>query len=90
MNTTKPNRFILTLELAELRYGERYTNYYRTKILSILPIAKMPLMEKKTKDEIVDLCFKNVDFLLEQNCKIIVVACNTATTNAIKEMRQKI
>ena len=44
---------------------------------------------KKTKEEIVDLCFKNVDFLLEHNCKIIVVACNTATTNAIKEMRQK-
>lgn len=44
---------------------------------------------KKSKQEIIDLCFKNVDFLLEQNCKIIVVACNTATTNAIKEMREK-
>jgi glutamate racemase len=44
---------------------------------------------KKSKQEIIDLCFKNVDFLLEQNCKIIVVACNTATTNAIKEMRAK-
>jgi len=27
--------------------------------------------------------------LLEQNCKIIVVACNTATTNAVKELRLK-
>ena len=44
---------------------------------------------KKTKDEIVSLCFKNVDFLLDNNCKLIVVACNTATTNAIKEMRAK-
>lgn len=44
---------------------------------------------KKTKQEIIDLCFKNVDFLLEQNCKLVVVACNTATTNAIKEMRAK-
>jgi len=43
----------------------------------------------KTKQEIIDLCFKNTDFLLQQNCKIIVVACNTATTNAIKEMRKK-
>ncbi len=43
----------------------------------------------KSKEEIIDLCFKNVDFLLEQNCKLIVVACNTATTNAIKEMRAK-
>lgn len=44
---------------------------------------------KKTKEEIIQLCFKNVDFLLAQNCKMIVVACNTATTNAIKEMRAK-
>ncbi|AEW85736.1 glutamate racemase [Flavobacterium columnare] len=44
---------------------------------------------KKTKEEIIDLCFKNVDFLLQKNCKLIVVACNTATTNAIKEMRAK-
>ncbi|HYD91451.1 MAG TPA: glutamate racemase, partial [Flavobacterium sp.] len=28
-------------------------------------------------------------FLLEQGCKLIVVACNTATTNAIKELREK-
>ncbi|RXR21222.1 glutamate racemase [Flavobacterium amnicola] len=44
---------------------------------------------KKSKEEIIQLCFKNVDFLLAQNCKMIVVACNTATTNAIKEMRAK-
>ena len=44
---------------------------------------------KRTKQEIVELCYKNVDFLLEQNCKMIVVACNTATTNAIKELRAK-
>ncbi|MDR6300197.1 glutamate racemase [Mesonia maritima] len=43
----------------------------------------------KSKQEIIDLCFKNTDFLLQQNCKIIVVACNTATTNAIKELRQR-
>ena len=44
---------------------------------------------QKSKDEIVKLCFKNIDFLLNKNAKIIVVACNTATTNAIKEIRQK-
>lgn len=44
---------------------------------------------KKTKQEIIDLSAKNVEFLLEQGCKIIVVACNTATTNAIKELREK-
>ena len=41
----------------------------------------------KSKDDIVDLSKKNTELLLEMNCKMIVVACNTATTNAIKELR---
>lgn len=41
----------------------------------------------RPKQEIIDLSFKNTDFLLAQGCKLIVVACNTATTNAIKELR---
>ena len=44
---------------------------------------------KKSKEEIVALSEKNTEFLLNQNAKIIVVACNTATTNAIKELRAK-
>jgi glutamate racemase len=44
---------------------------------------------QKSKEEIIDLSFKNTEFLLNQNCKLIVVACNTATTNAIKELRAK-
>lgn len=43
----------------------------------------------KTKDEIIELSIKNTEHLLNLNCKIIVVACNTATTNAIKELRAK-
>src|SRR5690606_16205238 len=43
----------------------------------------------RPKEEIVELSCKNTEFLLEQNCKMIVVACNTATTNAIKELRTK-
>src|SRR5574343_74331 len=43
----------------------------------------------KSKEEIISLSCKNTEFLLEQNCKLIVVACNTATTNAIKELRSK-
>ena len=42
---------------------------------------------QRSKDEIVALSKKNVEFLLENNCKLIVVACNTATTNAIFELR---
>src|SRR5690606_1769783 len=43
----------------------------------------------KSKDEIIALSEKNTEYLLNQNAKIIVVACNTATTNAIKELRAK-
>jgi glutamate racemase len=44
---------------------------------------------QRSREEIIQLSYKNTDFLLEQNCKMIVVACNTATTNAIKELRSK-
>jgi glutamate racemase len=42
---------------------------------------------RKTKQEIIDLSVKNTEFLLAQDCKLIVVPCNTATTNAIKYLR---
>ena len=42
---------------------------------------------EKSKEEIIRLSMKNTDFLLNMNCKLIVVACNTATTNAIRELR---
>jgi glutamate racemase len=44
---------------------------------------------QKSKQEIIDLSMKNTEFLLQMNCKLIVVACNTATTNAIQELRAK-
>jgi glutamate racemase len=42
---------------------------------------------QKSKDEIIALSIKNTEFLLDLNCKLIIIACNTATTNAIKELR---
>jgi len=42
---------------------------------------------QKSKEEIILLSKKNTEFLLNKNAKIIVVACNTATTNSIKELR---
>tara|TARA_R100001369_G_C3315673_1_gene168051 strand:+ start:280 stop:1071 length:792 start_codon:yes stop_codon:yes gene_type:complete len=41
----------------------------------------------KTQDEIVSLSIKNTEVLINMGCKIIVVACNTATTNAINVLR---
>jgi glutamate racemase len=42
----------------------------------------------KSKDDIVALSIKNTEFLINKGCKIIVVACNTATTNSIDYLRE--
>lgn len=65
------------------------------EVLSLLPqentiylsdSKNAPYGEKST-EEIRTLCIKNTEFLLKKNCKLIVVACNTATTNAIAYLR---
>ncbi|WP_435134931.1 glutamate racemase [Formosa sp. A9] len=43
----------------------------------------------KSPQDILNLSIKNTEWLLNKDCKLIVVACNTATTNAISELRQK-
>lgn len=43
---------------------------------------------QKSKEKIIDLCVKNTELLLNNGSKIIVVACNTATTNAISYLRK--
>lgn len=43
----------------------------------------------KTAEEIVAFSIKNTEYLIAQGCKIVVVACNTATTNAISILREK-
>ena len=41
----------------------------------------------KGKEAIIALSIKNTEWLINQGCKLIVVACNTATTNAIDTLR---
>ncbi|WP_417885180.1 glutamate racemase [Zunongwangia sp.] len=43
----------------------------------------------KSKNEIIALSRKNTEKLLELGAKLIIVACNTATTNAITELRNE-
>lgn len=43
---------------------------------------------ERSKKEIIALSIKNTEFLLNHGCKLIVVACNTATTNAIDYLRK--
>lgn len=42
---------------------------------------------EKSEERILELSIKNTEYLLQQHCKLIVVACNTATTNAIGYLR---
>lgn len=42
---------------------------------------------EKSQQDILQLSIKNTEYLLDHNCKLIVVACNTATTNAIQYLR---
>jgi len=44
---------------------------------------------EKSKEQIIEFSVKNTELLLQKGCKIIVVACNTATTNAIKVLRER-
>ena len=43
---------------------------------------------EKPAEDILELCIKNTEYLLAEECKLIVVACNTATTNAISYLRK--
>lgn len=43
---------------------------------------------EKSKQQIIDLSVKNTELLLQRDCKLIVVACNTATTIAINFLRE--
>ncbi len=57
-------------------------------IIYIADSCNAPYGEKPQK-EIIELSIKNTEYLLSKSCKIIVVACNTATTNAIDVLRKK-
>jgi glutamate racemase len=43
---------------------------------------------EKSQNEVIELCQNIVDFLLEKSCKLIVIACNTATSAAINYLRE--
>ena len=79
---------VLIQALAEPPSGKKSIHYYPTKTPCISPTAKCPLWEQDP-EEIIALSIKNTEWLLQHQCKIIVVACNTATTNAIKVLRSR-
>lgn len=44
---------------------------------------------EKSDSELYDITSNIVDYLIDKDCKIIVIACNTATTRCIKYLREK-
>lgn len=44
---------------------------------------------EKSDNELYDITSNIVDYLIDRECKIIVIACNTATTRCIKYLRDK-
>ena len=44
---------------------------------------------EKSEEELLNITSNIVDYLLERKCKIIVIACNTATTSCMKKLREK-
>ena len=43
----------------------------------------------KTNEEIKQLCDNIVQYFIKKNCKVIVIACNTASSKAVKSLRKK-
>ena len=43
----------------------------------------------KSEDELFQITSKIVEYLISNNCKIIVIACNTATTSCMNKLREK-
>ena len=44
---------------------------------------------EKSYQELFEICCEIVEYLISNNCKIIVIACNTATTKCMKDLRKK-
>lgn len=67
------------------------------ELVSILPNEDYLFFEdsinnpygEKSDEELLNITSNIVEYLLENNCKIIVIACNTATTSCMKKLREK-
>ena len=42
----------------------------------------------KSQDELMNICCRIVDYFKKCGCKLVVIACNTATTRCMKELRK--
>lgn len=68
--------------------NEIHKHLPQEKIIYLADSRNAPYGEK-SQAEILEYSIQNTEFLISKGCKIIVVACNTATTNAIAILRKK-
>ena len=67
-------------EIIKLLPNENYIYYSDSK--------NNPYGDKKD-EEIINISDDIVKFLIDKNCKVIVIACNTASAKAVKYLREK-
>jgi glutamate racemase len=58
------------------------------KILYLGDTARVPY-GIRSEQTVIKYCVSNTDFLLQQNIKLLVIACNTASAVAIEPLREK-
>lgn len=68
-------------------WGAIHRRLPNERLIYLADSAHAPYGER-TPEEITALSFKNVEYLKSKGAKAIVVACNTATTNAITALRK--
>ncbi len=67
-------------EIIKMLPNENYLYYSDSK--------NNPYGDKK-QEEILQICESIVNYLIKNNCKIIVIACNTASAHAVEYLREK-
>lgn len=67
-------------EILKILPNENYIYYSDSK--------NNPYGDKKDK-EVLEICDNIVQYLLERDCKAIVIACNTASAKAVSYLRRK-
>ena len=69
--------------LAEIRKNLPYENIIYLGDTKNFPYGN------KTKEQIIEFSIKNVEILIKQGVKVIVIACGTATSQSIEELQSK-
>jgi glutamate racemase len=87
INTTQAPIGIFDSGLGGLSICKEIVKILPNESLIYLADSRNAPYGEKSKEEIIRLSIKNVELLIAMGCKVIVIACNTATTNAINILR---